>query len=946
MKNFSIILTVFLLIAIPCITYSQKLDEQAKANQYLKNKGEVYLKVDIASPSEINLLTKIVSVDQVKNNEVFVYANKKEFQKLTGLHYSYTVLPPPSELNKSPKMFSHQQKNLMQWDSYPTYQAYVSMMYQFQTDYPALCRIVNIGQTVNGHSLLFAVISNNVNITEQEPRFMYESTMHGNETTGYILMLRLIDYLLSNYGVDATITNMVNTTEIWINPDFNPDGTYYAGDSTVNGSIRYNGNNVDLNRNFPDFNGGPHPDGNVYQPETLEMMHLADSLQFIMSANLHTGSEVFNYVWDAVPTLNADDSWWQFMGRMFADTIHAAGPSGYFVDLNNGVTNGYAWYQVLGGRQDYMNYYHHCREVTIELSTTFIPDGSTLPTYWDSDYRSFLNYIKECHYGVNGTVTDSITGAPLNAHIFVNSHDVDNTDVYTRMPFGDYYRPIYQGTYSITYSSPGYQSKTLSVTIASHVATVLNVKLGQIAPVVNFTADNLSSCTGEITFTDQSNTSPGSTYLWNFGDGTTTTEQNPVHYYTTNGTFTVILSVTNSIGTNSMTQNNYITINLPASPTAGSDTICGSGSVTLTATGAGTLNWYTVPTGGTPFYTGSSYTTPVLNQSTDYYVENVVENPPQSAGKPDNTGSGGYFNNTTQHYEVFTCYVPIILQSVTVYASGAAVRTIQLQDSSGTVLQTIDANIPDGESVVTLNFNLPAGTNMRLAGPSFPNLYRNNGGCTYPYTLNGVLSITSSSAGSNPTSYYYYFYNWKVGGSSCISARTEATVTVFQGGPQVDFSTTITGNQVTFNNTSSGADTYSWDFGDGYNSSETNPVHTYSASGSYIVHLIAVNFCGSNVFTDTVTIVNDINLVSDQCTVKIVPNPSDGRFSVEYQSSGNTNDRITIYDITGRIMLTREITGYNKESKVKFNLSGFPEGLYMLEINSGGRISTRKLLIR
>ncbi|MCX6257650.1 MAG: T9SS type A sorting domain-containing protein [Bacteroidia bacterium] len=77
-----------------------------------------------------------------------------------------------------------------------------------------------------------------------------------------------------------------------------------------------------------------------------------------------------------------------------------------------------------------------------------------------------------------------------------------------------------------------------------------------------------------------------------------------------------------------------------------------------------------------------------------------------------------------------------------------------------------------------------------------------------------------------------------------------------------------------------------------------------------------------------------------------MPNPSDGRFSVEYQSSGNTNDRITIYDITGRIMLTREITGYNKESKVKFNLSGFPEGLYMLEINSGGRISTRKLLIR
>ena len=60
----------------------------------------------------------------------------------------------------------------------------------------------------------------------------------------------------------------------------------------------------------------------------------------------------------------------------------------------------------------------------------------------------------------------------------------------------------------------------------------------------------------------------------------------------------------------------------PAPTTTGGATVCGSGTVTLSATtSGGTLNWYTVPTGGTSIATGTSYTTPIINANTTYYVE-------------------------------------------------------------------------------------------------------------------------------------------------------------------------------------------------------------------------------------------------------------------------------------------------------------------------------------
>ena len=449
-----------------------------------------YFKFNINDRSEIQTLTKIISIDNVDGNTVFAYASDEEFLRFLMYHYEYEILSTPSLIN--PKMSSSPDE-IRNWNTYPTYEGYVAMMYQFQSTYPNLCKIDSIGPTVQGRALLFAKISDNISTKEAEPQFMYTATMHGDETAGYVLMLRLIDYLLTKYGTDPFVTNLVNNIEIWINPLANPDGTYYGGNHTVNNARRRNANNVDLNRNFPDPRVGPYPTG-PWQPETVAMMNIASLNNFVMSANFHGGAEVVNYPWDTWSRLTADNSWWVYVSRQYADTVHANSIPGYMTFLNNGITNGYAWYQIAGGRQDYMTYFQRGREYTIELSDTKLLPASQLPAHWNYNYKSFLHYINKVLYGITGTVTDSVTSNPVEAKVTVLSHDIDSSEVFADSLFGKYYRLIHGGTYSLQFSAPNYYSKTFTGVVANNDSTtILNVQLRPTSSPVVKNENNIPS---------------------------------------------------------------------------------------------------------------------------------------------------------------------------------------------------------------------------------------------------------------------------------------------------------------------------------------------------------------------------------------------------------------------------------------------------------------------
>jgi hypothetical protein len=477
---FLIAVVFFPLILMNQASYCQMDPKEAILNQLYSKEGEQYFTFQSVSRETIRELSRIISIDKVdKNGNVYAYANKKGFSRFLDFNISYKILPHPGDFNGFLNMKSHvDTRNVEEWDFYPTYEAYVDMMYQFASDYPSLCQVVSIGTTNQGRELLMAKISDNVGIKENEPQFLFTSSIHGDETTGYVLMLRLIDYLLSNYGTDQRITGMVDNIEIWINPLANPDGTYHGGNSTVNGAYRYNANWVDLNRNYPDPEDGPHPDGEEWQIETIHFMDFAENNHFVSSVNIHGGTEVCNYPWDTWQKLAADDNWWQYVCHEYADTAQLYSPAGYMSDYDDGITNGWQWYEVQGGRQDYMNYFHQDREFTLEISNDHLLDPALLPAYWNYNYRSFLNYMEQSAFGLRGTVKDSVTGWPVKAEVYVVLHEKDSSWVYSSMPNGNYHRLLYAGTYSVRFSAQGYLSEVVNnVTVINHQATVLDIKL-------------------------------------------------------------------------------------------------------------------------------------------------------------------------------------------------------------------------------------------------------------------------------------------------------------------------------------------------------------------------------------------------------------------------------------------------------------------------------------
>ena len=146
---------------------------------------------------------------------------------------------------------THTIDDFKRWNSYPTYPLYLELLNHYTNAFPSICKIDTIGTSVNGRLILCCKISDNVHSDEVEPEFFYSSTIHGNEVLGYQMMLRMIDTLLHGYTTDTSLQRLINSTEIYINPLANPDGTYNRSDTTVVGATRYNSNFVDLNRNYP-----------------------------------------------------------------------------------------------------------------------------------------------------------------------------------------------------------------------------------------------------------------------------------------------------------------------------------------------------------------------------------------------------------------------------------------------------------------------------------------------------------------------------------------------------------------------------------------------------------------------------------------------------------------------------------------------------------------------
>ena len=454
----------------------------------------LYVITHVNTKAEVNALSRNFSVDNCPFDErsgqyaVRIYLGRHEYGDFLAQNLPFEIIPAAEE---RPGMVATTLTEFMtNWNQYPSYSVYEEIMQYFQTNFPDICKIDTILAatpcTQRPHKLLAAHISTTLGQPADKPAFLYTSTMHGDEVVGYYMMIRLIDFILNN-PTDPQVQNVLQNVDLYICPLENPDGTYKSSNTQISSSAssRYNWNNVDMNRNYP-YLPGVNGNANV-QPETQAYINFVSDKNFVMSVNFHGGAELTNFpwdTWDSQTRTHADDAWYRYICQNYVDQCQAVDPT-YMVGETayqpgcGSVTEGGDWYEITGSRQDYMNYYQHCREVTMEVHfDKVVTSNSELPTYWTNSKTALLNYVMECTYGFRGIVTDAVTGDPIdNAKIYVRNHDTFNSEVYSHLPLGTYYRPIKAGTYTVEVSADCYETQTFTITTTDGAGLRRDVQL-------------------------------------------------------------------------------------------------------------------------------------------------------------------------------------------------------------------------------------------------------------------------------------------------------------------------------------------------------------------------------------------------------------------------------------------------------------------------------------
>ena len=286
-------------------------------------------------------------------------------------------------------------------------------------------------------------------------------------------------------------------------------------------------------------------------------------------------------------------------------------------------------------------------------------------------------------------------------------------------------------------------------------------------PIANFIVNDPFSCSGEVSFQDDSYGQP-SGWLWSFGDGSTSTLQNPIHSYTSEGTYDVSLFVSNALGQDSILLTSVVVVDFADPPTTFGDTsYINPSTFTLTSTSS-SVNWYTDTVGSQPVGSGSSYTTALLSNNATYYAQEYGG--PVIAGGPidNNIGGGGFYNNDRHIF--IDCFRQSKLISVDVYAGTSQNVTFELRDNNSQIIEDKTIFLQTGLNTLMLDFDLPVMNNIELGvSTTGTDLYRNNSGASYPYLLGNLASITGhNSPYAGDTNYHYFFYNLNIQ-ETCLS---------------------------------------------------------------------------------------------------------------------------------------------------------------------------------
>ncbi len=517
----------------------------------------------------------------------------------------------------------------------------------------------------------------------------------------------------------------------------------------------------------------------------------------------------------------------------------------------------------------------------------------------------------------------------------------------------------------VTYNSAGSFDVTLVATnalgtdvlVMEDFITVLANPTGSVSSSVNqYTASFTQQMTNALSF------------LWNFGDGATSTNMNPVHTYSNDGNYLVTLTIYGQCDT--ITIPRQVVIANPPNANFSHSQVTGCVPLTVQYTNLSSQNTDNILwtfEGGNPVSSQSQNPSVIYSNPGTYSVLLEAYN---EQGQDVDLRTGlvqvqgvpvADFTYTVNQFTVNFSY------------SGNAGYTVSWNfgdGSTSTQMNPTHTYATQGNYVVTMTVSNPCGQTQKvktIAIALLPNAnfsYAPGDGCA-PLTV----QYTNASTGN----YTQLLWSFE-GGTPAFSTATNPSVTYFAGGtfnttliaistngndtlllddiitvddgPDPLFYFAISGSTVTFFNQTEDANAFIWNFGDGTLSSEKDPRHTYTANGTYTVTLYASNECGQQSKSIQIIITTVGSTEAIPAKITLYPNPNDGNFVLELDGDEQTSYDLNIYDFMGRLVEKRQILVMESQHREYFREVALLPGIYALEIRSGAKQSLIKLIIQ
>jgi hypothetical protein len=293
---------------------------------------------------------------------------------------------------------------------YHTYPEVVSELSQIETDHSSIAKVFSLGTSYESRDIPGIKISDNVGTEESEPEIFICSLHHAREAATVEVAMYFINQLTDNYGSDPTVTDLVNTREIYIVPIINPDGKVYddSGGSYGSGrSWRKNrqpcsgGIGTDPNRNYSYMWGGSGSSGTCtsstfrgYEPfdapctaAVRDFFNAHPDINVLMTYHSHGNLVLWPWGYTYDPIADADDRQvHEIMGQQYASYTGYTPQQSSDLYITSGTTDDWSY----GTTQ---NDAIPCFSFTAEIGNEFYPPPSVLPGMCADNYDGILYFI-------------------------------------------------------------------------------------------------------------------------------------------------------------------------------------------------------------------------------------------------------------------------------------------------------------------------------------------------------------------------------------------------------------------------------------------------------------------------------------------------------------------------------------------------------------------------